>query len=178
MNETWLPVVGFEGRYEVSDLGRVRSLDRKVLNNGTPVVIKGVVLRPSADSKGRLQVRPMREGRGALTFVHRIVLEAFVGPCPEGMVCCHWDDDPTNNALANLRWDTQSENMRDQARNGRHRYAGRTHCKRGHELTDENTYSQGVSDRSCRLCRGIHSRNRGQGGKDVSAQTSTGGRLV
>jgi hypothetical protein len=50
--------------------------------------------------------------------VHQLVLEAFVGPKPEGFECCHADDDPTNNRLENLRWDTQCANAADRIRNG------------------------------------------------------------
>lgn len=52
------------------------------------------------------------------TYVHRLVLEAFVGPCPPGMECCHNDGDPSNNALANLRWDTSASNNADKIRHG------------------------------------------------------------
>lgn len=50
--------------------------------------------------------------------VHRLVLEAFVGPCPDGMECCHNDGDRSNNGLDNLRWDTHSENCQDASRHG------------------------------------------------------------
>jgi hypothetical protein len=52
--------------------------------------------------------------------VHRLVLEAFVGPCPEGFEGCHFDGDPSNNAVKNLRWDTHLNNMKDIQRHGRH----------------------------------------------------------
>ena len=48
--------------------------------------------------------------RNIQRYVHRLVLEAFVGKCPEGMECCHGDGDRTNNVLSNLRWDTPSAN--------------------------------------------------------------------
>ncbi len=51
-------------------------------------------------------------------LVARIVLVAFVGPCPERMECCHNDGDETNNRLANLRWDTHSANLLDKRRHG------------------------------------------------------------
>jgi hypothetical protein len=51
-------------------------------------------------------------------FVHRLVLEAFVGPCPEGMECCHYDGNPLNNHLGNLRWDTHKNNEADKRRHG------------------------------------------------------------
>jgi hypothetical protein len=66
--------------------------------------------------------------------IHRLVLEAFVGPCPDGMHCCHADDDKANNALTNLRWDTQKANMADAGRNG-HIVRGEAHC--GSKLTAE-----------------------------------------
>ncbi len=53
-----------------------------------------------------------------IRLVHHLVLEAFVGPCPEGMECCHEDGDPTNNRLANLRWDTKKANEADKRRHG------------------------------------------------------------
>jgi hypothetical protein len=57
-------------------------------------------------------------GRSQTTAVHRIVLEAFVGPCPEGMECCHNDGNPRNNNVTNLRWDTRSANQMDSVRHG------------------------------------------------------------
>jgi hypothetical protein len=50
--------------------------------------------------------------------VHRLVLEAFVCPCPEGRECCHNDGDPANNALTNLRWNTRKANIEDSRRHG------------------------------------------------------------
>lgn len=52
-------------------------------------------------------------------LLHRLILETFVGPCPPGMQCCHYNDIKTDNRLENLRWDTPEANMRDALRNGR-----------------------------------------------------------
>jgi len=52
------------------------------------------------------------------TFIHKLILEAFVGPCPDGLVCCHEDGNPANNALSNLRWDTHKANAADSIRHG------------------------------------------------------------
>ncbi len=57
-------------------------------------------------------------GRGKSVAIAHLVLWTFVGPCPDGMECCHYDDDRSNNALSNLRWDTHSGNMQDRSRNG------------------------------------------------------------
>jgi len=60
------------------------------------------------------------EGRGKLIqrYVHRLVLEAFVGPCPPGMEGCHNDGNPLNNTPSNLRWDTHAANHADTRRHG------------------------------------------------------------
>lgn len=124
--ERWLPVVGFEGSYEVSDLGRVRSLDRlcpyERVDQYSGRVIKvhrrrrGQLLRPGRKSSGHLSVAL---GRGGSRDVHRLVLEAFVGPCPDGQEALHEDDNPDRNCLTNLRWGTRSENLKDAIRNGK-----------------------------------------------------------
>ena len=125
MTETWRPVVGFETLYEVSDQGRVRSLDhasvrqrRDQYSGKTLSYIRrhrGRMLRPGPSSSGHLSVAL---GRGNSRLVHALVLEAFVGPCPPGHECCHGDDVPANNLLGNLRWGTRSDNLHDAVRNG------------------------------------------------------------
>lgn len=138
----WRAVTGFEGLYEVSDDGRVRSLDRVVpRRDGGTTRRPGKELRGSPNTtNGRIEVGLTRQGRRVSRYVHRLVLEAFVGPCPPDMEARHLDDDPLNNSLANLLWGTRSENVRDRVRNGIHHWAKRTHCERGHEYTEENTY--------------------------------------
>jgi hypothetical protein len=61
--------------------------------------------------------------------VDRLVLEAFAGPCPEGLECCHNDGDPANNRLENLRWDTRKANVEDSRRHGTMRLGSRAHTK-------------------------------------------------
>jgi hypothetical protein len=56
--------------------------------------------------------------KGRNYYTHRLVLLAFVGPCPEGLEGCHNDGDPSNNRLDNLRWDTRESNMADQIKHG------------------------------------------------------------
>lgn len=72
-------------------------------------------LRPTPQYRGHLAVWL---GRGRQRLVHRVVLEAFVGPCPEGMECRHVDGNPANNRLDNLAWGTPKENFEDSARHG------------------------------------------------------------
>lgn len=153
-NETWKPVVGWERYYEVSDHGRVRSLDRKSLGPyGSTRTIKGRILKPTPAHSGHLYISLCREGTKIKCFVHTLVLEAFVGPQPEGLECCHNDGDPARNTVDNLRWDDRSANVVDMVEAGNHNNARKTHCKRGHEFTPENTRVEVRPTTTVRICR-------------------------
>ena len=121
MRENWKPVAGHEDAYEVSDLGRVRSVARSVpvtLADGrvTQRRLPGKLLAPGLDSSGYLSVQLGR--KGGSVRVHWLVLAAFVGPAPEGAQRLHNDGSRVNNALPNLRYGTRSENMQDLFRHG------------------------------------------------------------
>lgn len=75
-------------------------------------------LKPHADGHGHLFVRLCNLGRATQPKVHRLVLEAFVGPRPEGLECCHNNGDHKDNRLVNLRWDTHQSNVDDSIRHG------------------------------------------------------------
>lgn len=85
--------------------------------------------------------------------LHRVVLDAFIGPRPKGMEACHANGDPTDNRLVNLRWDTRSANAADSVRHGTHVNTRKTHCPMGHGYTPENTYIKPTGNRCCRECR-------------------------
>jgi hypothetical protein len=123
MEEFWKPVISYEGLYEVSNLGRVRTVERTLTRkNGALFTVRARVLKTWSMSNGNHQFVGLYTsspgGRSQTTAVHRIVLEAFVGPCPEGMECCHNDGNPRNNNVTNLRWDTRSANQMDSVRHG------------------------------------------------------------
>jgi AraC-like DNA-binding protein len=124
MTERWLPVPGYEGFYVVSDQGRVASLRHSDGPRAAPYVLRPSMWcgRPTVNLSGG---RPVRRAS-----VARLVLEAFVGPCPKGMECCHANDVPTDNRLENLRWDTRRANVLDAYRNGRHERGERRHNAR------------------------------------------------
>ncbi|MFL6864076.1 MAG: NUMOD4 motif-containing HNH endonuclease [Allosphingosinicella sp.] len=122
--EEWRPVVGWEGLYEVSNQGRVRSLDRaydRPASRRRPQpwrrVYRGRMIKPAPTSAGYLVVNLHRSNSRLMRLVHCLALEAFVGPPPPGMIGLHWDDDPNNNRLANLRWGTRRDNWQDAVRN-------------------------------------------------------------
>lgn len=152
MTEAWRYVLGFEGLYEVSDHGRVRSVERVVAHGSHRKTLRGGVLRGSTQSSGHLQVHLYRARRRTHRLVHRLVLEAFVGPPGDAMEACHRDGDPSNNQVANLYWGTRSDNNRDAVRHGTHHNASKTHCVNGHEFTPENTYLRTKGGRDCRTC--------------------------
>ena len=156
-SETWLPVAGFETFYEVSDLGRVRSLDRLAcLGRGGVVGVRaGRLLSPATDSRSGYQVvslwaTPIRRS----ARVHTLVLEAFVGPRPKGFEALHDNGDPGDNRLANLSWNTPKMNAADTRRHGRHNHASTDVCKRGHRKVEPNIVPSSIRDghRLCRAC--------------------------
>jgi len=109
--EKWLPVVNYEDSYEVSDFGRVRSKDRVRCNRFGTCVRRSRVLKPRLVGPPRrhyLAVRLYRDSQPQQRLVHHLVLEAFVGLKPEGMMGLHRDDNQFNNSPQNLYWGTQS----------------------------------------------------------------------
>lgn len=139
MSEIWLPVVGWEGYYEVSDQGRVRSLDRHILaTNGRSRKQKGRILSPRAKTSGHLQLCLRSGNRVETPSVHRVVALAFLGKCPDGMECLHTDGNPSNNHVGNLSWGTRSENRYDMVRHGTHPQKTRSQCPIGHPLVAPN----------------------------------------
>lgn len=121
MQEVWRPVVGYEGLYEVSDQGRVRSLDRWERNGrGMPLrLFKGKVLKSTPGSSGYLRVCLSKSGGLRHFTVHTLVLNAFVGPRPEGLQCRHLNGIQTDARLCNLAWGTIKENTNDRISHGK-----------------------------------------------------------
>lgn len=157
-NEIWKPVVGYEGIYEVSDQGRVRSLDRAVLcSNGRRRQVKGRVLRPATGMHGHLYVSLWRKNTQTSFLVHRLVLESFVGPAPVGLMCRHLNGDAGDNRPNNLAWGTAKENAADTKLHGTNPRWHMTTCQQGHEIAGNNL-KLSRDGKKCRACaREYHS---------------------
>lgn len=105
--ERWKPITGFEGLYEVSDVGRVRSVTFRNRHVVKPTMR---ILRQSALPKGYKRVCLSKDNRKTTVSVHRVVLETFGGECPDGMEAAHGNGMPWDNRLSNLRWATKHDN--------------------------------------------------------------------
>jgi len=122
MTEIWKDITGYEGLYQVSDLGRVRSLDRVVPDSrGHTRKLKGRIL------KALLKVNPpywrvilSKEDVHETFTVHKLVVNTFLGPCPKGMEILHGVEGKEVNTPSNLRYGTRSENTFDRLRDGTH----------------------------------------------------------
>ena len=141
MNEQWRTIPGFDGLYEVSDHGRVRSIGRVVRKaNGVLLTVPPKILRSNPPPAGKYhKVGLRKDGRTITITVHRAVLLAFVGPAPAGTEGCHNNGNPGDNRLSNLRWDTRSANNLDAVAHGTHYNAALQSCRRGHPFTPDNT---------------------------------------
>lgn len=135
-NEEWRSLPDGFGPYEVSDHGAVR-------NSRTCKVLKPEVAR-TGHLRVQLYVVP---GKARHFQVHRLVARAFIGESDLDVL--HWDDNPSNNHVSNLRYGTDRENWYDSARNGRRRLSD--FCLRGHP------YSPG---KRCFICEGVTDRRR------------------
>ena len=120
--EKWKDIPGFEGLYQVSDCGRVRSIDRVTTNkNGRKSLYRGKILKQITDNSALdyYVVNLSKNGKQTKMKVHRLVAMAFL-PKPSGMdLVDHIDCDPHNNKVSNLRWCTYQMNIRNANSNGR-----------------------------------------------------------
>lgn len=147
--ERWRSVVGYEGLYEVSNQGRVRSLARLDARGHQ---LDGALLKLHPHPlSGHLQTTLTKSGACVVKKVHRLVLEAFVGPSPDGTEGCHWNGNPADNRIGNLRWGTPVSNAADRIRHGRQPGANQLICSRGHRIEGPNLRQIG-NRRRCRAC--------------------------
>lgn len=142
--EEWRPIVGYEGRYEVSNLGRVKSL------------LRGIILRATRHhSNGYLYVGVSKTN--TKTTIHSLVAAAFTGERPEGLVIRHLNGEQLDNRAENLTYGTTSENRFDSVRHGTHYSARKVGCgKPGHPDEFDSVVprgdEQGGFKRRCSAC--------------------------
>lgn len=149
--EIWKPVLGYEGLYEASNLGQVRSIKYPITR----------ILKPHYKKRGYAHLGLYTHaGKLCCVQLHKAIYEAFQGAVPEGKELDHIDNDPRNNALWNLQAISHGENMRKAHAlmkergyaNGR---AMQTHCRRGHDLNGEHVKRNG-NKRVCLECQAIN----------------------
>jgi hypothetical protein len=153
-DEVWRDVVGYEGVYQVSSLGRVRSVDRYLVTaRGFRRFYPGQLLRTNPDTAGYLMCTLSVNGVTSQPKVHRLVASAFIGPLPNGLETRHLNGNRLDNRPENLQYGTRSQNANDAVRHGTHNHARKTHCSRGHDLIPVNLVpSQLHRGRSCLAC--------------------------
>lgn len=155
MREEWKPIPGYEGVYEVSNLGQVRSRDQVLNRKHGTVKWPGRILKPQKGSKGHYGVNLRRGGGSKTLYIHRLVAQAFLEN-PEGYpLVRHLDDVKENNTVTNLAWGTHADNALDAIRNGRNfnRQKHKTHCPSGHPYSGDNLYVDRKGARHCRACK-------------------------
>jgi hypothetical protein len=122
--EEWRDISKCPG-YQVSDLGRVRSLPRVTTDaNGRTMRFRGKILAlhevvvKGKVSSVRITLRQKGKKNKTVNLVHHLVLDAFIGPRPAGLEGCHDDGNAAHNVKTNLRWDTRESNVEDVYRHG------------------------------------------------------------
>ena len=118
MQEIWKDIKNYEGCYQVSNLGRVRSLTRKVNTYNGVRITKGKLLKPLKTNRNYLRVCLKKNQKGKYVSIHRLVATAFI-PNPNNYnVINHIDSNTYNNSVNNLEWCTQSHNIKEAYRIG------------------------------------------------------------
>lgn len=120
-HEVWRDVVGYEGFYQVSNLGNVKSLCRKIKRGKSLVTIHEKMLNQTENTNGYLRVSLSRNGMVEMRFVHRLVAEAFIDKPNDEYVVDHIDGNKQNNNVLNLRWCSQGQNLHYSYAGGRRR---------------------------------------------------------
>lgn len=169
--EEWRDIKGYEGSYQISNLGNFRSKTRKIFTAmGVERTLKSRILAQGTTPSGYAKVNLHKDGESETRYTHRVVIESFVGECPEGMEVDHIDNDKSNNTLVNLRYMSHAENMerqdefgtsvRSKAERGEHYKQKSLACRRGHLFEGSNLKikrKNGKSYRACRSCLYAHS---------------------
>lgn len=158
--EEWKDINGYEGYYQVSNQGRVRSLDRvDSLGRLHASAVKSLRRHTSGYwvtdlFKGEGVRKNGGGGRGKTHLVHRLVAIHFIGDPEPGQEVCHLNGDPSDSRVENLVWGTRAENHYDSVAHGTHFSSKKTACTWGHELKGRNLTPSGWGNgvRNCLAC--------------------------
>lgn len=113
MEEIWKDIINYIGLYMISNYGRIKSFKD---NHGN---YREKIWEPNSHQEyGHSKISLWKNNRIKSRWIHRLVLETFIGPCPPGMECRHLDGNPQNNRLNNLKWGTPKENQADRILHG------------------------------------------------------------
>lgn len=114
MEEIWKPIKDYEGLYEVSNLGNIKSVKRKAKNRGKGKrIIRERILKPSMDRpNGYYQIKLSKNGKLKTFKIHKLVIEHFLNKISKGLVVNHIDGNKLNNNINNLEICTQKDNIR------------------------------------------------------------------
>lgn len=156
-DELWLPIREYEGFYEVSNYGRIRSLDREVPVRGNPrqshKIIKGVIKKWGYDGNGYPKIELTRDGIRKSINIHVLVAQHFVPGYDSGLQVRHLDGDKTNPYFQNLAWGTASENQKDKIIHGTNHQLNKDMCPANHVLAEPNLRVDSLPFRRCLACK-------------------------
>jgi hypothetical protein len=164
MEEIWKPVVGYEGLYDVSNMGRVRSYfisdcllkGKRGFHTKTKKCPQRV-LSNRMTSYGYHSVRLSKKGIAPVNRnVHSLVLNAFVGPCPTKYECCHKNNIKTDNRVENLCWGTHLHNSKDYGTQAFGEKSGRHKLTYSNVVAIRNMRNSGYTQREIGDFFGVH----------------------
>lgn len=159
----WKDIINCEGVYQVSDTGKVRSMDRKIQDSlGRIRKMKGRELSQGLHVYGYWQVTLSKGPVKKTRTVHQLVCEVFLGQRPEGMEVLHGPAGIKDNSLNNLRYGTKSQNAKDRMRDGTQHDRSKKVIREDGEVFSSLTAAAKASGATvaniCSVCRGNRSR--------------------